>query len=170
MERRLELISEMSLATWIHLVAVVLALIIGALVLWRRKGNAQHRFWGRIWVGLMFVGAVSSFWIQEINEGSFSAIHLLSIYTLFSLGVGLYAIRNRAKMKNAVNRHKSEMQSLYALGLLIAGGFTFLPYRLLGRLTFGESTPALNLIISGAMIGTGLWLLWRLWQGRRVAS
>ena len=52
------------------------------------------------------------------------------------------------------------MQSLYATGLPVAGGFTFLPERLLGRMTFGETMPALNAIIIVPMVCLGL-ILWR---------
>lgn len=148
---------------WVHLTAVVLALVIGALVLWRRKGDARHRLWGRVWVVLMLVGAISSFWITEINDGGFSPIHLLSAYTLFCLALGIYAIRKRHRDPEAISKHRAAMQSLYAFGLLIAGGFTFLPDRLLGRLTFGETIPALNFLIVAGMVGLGVYLLWRLY-------
>ena len=98
MERRLELIAEMTPAVWIHLIATLAALILGAFVLWRRKGDATHRLRGRIWVGLMTVAAVSSFWIVEINEGGFSPIHGLSVWTLFSLVMGVIAIRMRSQL------------------------------------------------------------------------
>lgn len=161
MERRLQLISEMTPATWIHLAFVFVAVFIGAVVLWRRKGDARHRFLGRVWIGLMAVAAVSSFWIVEINDGSFSPIHILSCWTLFSLSAGVAAIRLKAHLPNAVRWHRGFLQSLYATGILIAGGFTFLPHRLLGRMTFGELYPWVNFVFIGVTALIGILLLVR---------
>lgn len=158
MERRLELIADMSVAIWVHLICVAVALAIGGYVLARRKGDRLHRILGRVWVALMFVGALSSFLIREINDGGFSPIHVLSAYTLFSISMGVWAIRRTPKR---VKAHRASMQSLYATGLLIAGGFTFLPERLLGRLTFGEIMPIANTVIIVPMVILGLVLWWR---------
>ena len=157
MDRRLVLLAEMTPAIWVHLVAATLALVLGALVLWRKKGDATHRFWGRIWVALMFIVAVSSFFITTIRDDGFSPIHALSVYTLFSLVVGLRAIRGRPAN---IKAHRLTMQTLYASALLIAGGFTFLPFRMLGRLTFGEVMPLVNYGIVAVMVSLGVWLIW----------
>ncbi|PTX56982.1 putative membrane protein [Litoreibacter ponti] len=164
MSRRLELIAEMTPAIWVHLICVVAALILGAFVLWRRKGDARHRMLGRIWVGLMAVGALSSFAIREINPGGFSPIHLLSVYTLCSLVLGVLAVRARPAR---VRAHQNFMRSLYASGLLIAGAFTFLPQRLLGRLTFGEWIPAINYGVVAVMAGIGTIILVRVMRAER---
>lgn len=158
MDRRLELIGEMTPAIWIHLLSIVPALIIGAVVLYKRKGTHRHKILGRIWVGLMLVAAISSFWVMEIRDG-FSPIHLLSAYTLFSLSMGIWVIRRGGRTPRAIGLHRHYMQSLYALGLLIAGGFTFLPERLLGRLTFGESYPVINYIFVVLAASGGIWML-----------
>ena len=50
--------------------------------------------------------------------------------------------------------------TLYASALLIAGGFTFLPFRTLGRLTFGEVMPLINYGIVAVMVSLGVWLIW----------
>ncbi len=53
------------------------------------------------------------------------------------------------------------MQTLYGSALLIAGGFTFLPQRFLGRMTFGETMPVLNYAIVAVMVMAGLVLIAR---------
>lgn len=158
MERRLVLLNEMTVAIWIHFGFVLVAVIIGAIVLLRRKGDAKHRFAGRVWIALMAVAAISSFWIDEINDGGFSPIHILSAWTLFALSAGVIAIRLKGRLTNAVRWHKGFLQSLYATGIMIAGGFTFLPHRLLGRLTFGETAPWINLVFIGLIACLGLWV------------
>ena len=71
-----------------HLDAALLALVLGAVVLMRRKGTASHRRLGQAWVALMIVVALSSFWILEIRNGAgFSVIHLLSAWTLLALAL-----------------------------------------------------------------------------------
>lgn len=95
------------------------------------------------------IAAASSFWIVEINDGAFSPIHILSAYTLFALFAGLLAIRLKGRLPNAVRWHKGFFQSFYGSGLAIAGGFTLLPHRLLGRLTFGEVYPWVNYTLVG---------------------
>src|SRR5262245_42267426 len=71
----------------VHLSAALLALALGALVLVLPKGTRRHKLFGRLWVGLMVLIAVSSFWI------GFSWIHLLSIWTLISLACAIWFIR-----------------------------------------------------------------------------
>src|SRR6185312_15735104 len=62
----------------IRAVCAVLALLIGALQLFRRKGDRTHRGIGRAWVVLMAVVALSSFFIWTIRLwGLFSPIHLI---------------------------------------------------------------------------------------------
>lgn len=162
MDRRLELLSDMPVVIWVHLIAALLALVIGALVLWRKKGDARHRFLGRFWVMLMLVVATSSFWIREINSGGFSPIHLLSIVSCYSVVAGVIAIRTRPRSPDTLSRHRKSMQSLYVYGMLIAGGFTFLPHRLLGRLTFGETLPMINYALVTVLVLTAVWWLVRL--------
>ncbi|MEL7273415.1 MAG: DUF2306 domain-containing protein [Pseudomonadota bacterium] len=156
MERRLELIGEMTPAIWVHLIAAVIALVLGGFVLWRRKGDWRHKLAGRIWVATMLVVAVSSFWITEIREEGFSPIHALSVYTLLSLTVGIWALRKGPVTATSITAHKRAMQGLYGFGLLIAGGFTLLPFRFLGRMTFGETMPWINYAIVAAMVSIGV--------------
>ena len=161
MDRRLELISELTPAVWIHLGAAVFAALLGALILWRRKGDALHRWTGRLWVILIAVASISSFWILEIIPGRFSPIHLLSVYTLVNLVISVVAIRNRHRWRRGLAIHRATMVQIYAAGILIAGGFTFMPYRFLGRMTFGEWIPALNFAIVAVLAGGGIYLMWR---------
>jgi len=109
----------------VHLIAATVALVLGAIVLARRKGTAAHRLLGRLWVGAMFVTAAGSFWIQA--GGGFSWIHLLSAWTLIAVSIGFWQIR-RARTRD----HRRWMVSAY-VGLAVAAVFTLLPNRLLGH-------------------------------------
>lgn len=142
----------------LHVATAVLALVLGGLVLFRRKGTALHRLLGRAWVGLMVVVTGSSF---LISEGSlpipFGPIHALSVLTLFSLwhGVG-HARRGR------IMAHRATMQLTYVGSLVIAGAFTLLPGRRMHAVLFGPGAGWTPSLIALALIFsvTG-WALWR---------
>ena len=100
-----------------HALAAFAAGIIGAAQLWMRKGARVHRIIGYIWVALMAIVALSSFFIHEIRlVGAFSPIHLLSIFTLWSLYMAIRAAKDRR-----INAHRRWMQNLYVMALLITG-------------------------------------------------
>lgn len=110
----------------LHLGAALAALLLGALVLARRKGTRSHKRLGRLWVVFMLVVAFSSFWILELRRGAgFSMIHLLSVWTLVSLALALWFIR-----RGNVRAHKGFMIGTY-LGLAGAGLGALAPGRAL---------------------------------------
>ncbi|MBW8911747.1 MAG: hypothetical protein JF564_07670, partial [Sphingomonas sp.] len=57
-----------ALSPWmiVHLAAIVPAVPLGAVMLFRRKGDRLHRLIGRIWAALMLVAALSSFGIHAV--------------------------------------------------------------------------------------------------------
>lgn len=112
----------------LHIAAALAAVLLGAVVLYRRKGTAVHRVMGRVWVGLMLVVAVGSFFIQARDR--LSLIHILSVVIIVSMVSAVYAVRH-----NNIRRHKISMRISYA-SLCVAGLFTLLPYRMLGQLVF----------------------------------
>ena len=122
----------MNLSVTIHLMAAVPALALGAATLVMKKGTPRHKALGRTWVALILVTATSSFWIQSLNPGHYSWIHLLAIWTIFAVAMGVVAIRRRRDWR----AHMGWMIGTYA-GLLIAGALAFLPDRLLWRTFFG---------------------------------
>ena len=62
------MLESMSFVVALHLTAALCALGLGAGVALMRKGTARHRLLGRIWVAVMAVVAVGSFW--DILQGS----------------------------------------------------------------------------------------------------
>lgn len=122
----------------LHVYAAVAAALLGAVVLWRRKGTRLHRMLGRVWVLLMLVVAGSSFFIHTIRLwGPFSPIHLLSVATILGLAAAIWRIRS-----GDVAGHRAAMRSLYAGALGIAGLFTLLPGRLMSKVVFGpDASP-----------------------------
>ena len=117
----------------LHAIMAMTAVILGGIQLSMKKGGAIHKFLGRIWVGIMMFVSISSFFIHEIKLwGAYSPIHLLSLLTIFTLGVGIYYIR-----VGNVKRHKQTMITLYFFALIVAGFFTLYPGRIMHQILIG---------------------------------
>jgi uncharacterized membrane protein len=114
----------MSLTVLIHIAAASCALGVGFAVLGRPKGTPSHKLLGRIWVALMLVVALSSFWIGG------SLLHLLSIWTLISLAAAIWFIR-----RGNVRAHRGFMIGTF-IGLAGAGLGAAAPGRALHLLFF----------------------------------
>ncbi len=155
------------LAVQIHAVAAIAAILLGALVLFRRKGTPTHRLLGRVWAGLMVIAATSAIFINEIRlVGPFSPIHLFVIFTYAGLFTGIRDIR-----RGDVAAHQASMKSIYLGALLLAGAFTLLPGRRINQMLFGPDagwTPSLIAIPLVLAVTGYLW--WRLLPPRRRAT
>jgi uncharacterized membrane protein len=121
-------------AIQLHAFAALAALALGAVQLGAPKGTLPHRTAGWVWATLMAVVAASSFFIHELHVwGSWSPIHLLSIFTLVVLPLAvLHARRHR------VDRHRRAMIAIFVGALVIAGAFTLAPGRIMHAVVFGN--------------------------------
>ena len=108
---------------WVHFLAAVLAIVLGLINLVSEKGTFQHRIIGWFWLIIMIFVTIPSFWIREINEGDFSWIHLLTIWTIISMGIAIISIK-----KGNVRTHAGFMVGTM-VGAVIAGGFAMMPGR-----------------------------------------
>lgn len=116
-----------------HAVAAIAAFVIGLLQFARRKGTFSHRTFGWIWVVLMLVVAISSFFIHHIKLwGPWSPIHILSVFTLVNLPIAVWMART-----HHVTAHRKWMIGIFAGALVIAGIFTFVPGRIMHAVIFG---------------------------------
>lgn len=116
-----------------HALLAMAAMLVGASQLMLSKGTSRHKYAGWSWVVLMTVVAVSSFGIHEIRMlGSFSPIHLLSVFVLYSLWEGMRRIR-----RGDIAGHRRTMVSMYIYGMLLTGALTLLPGRVLHSVFFG---------------------------------
>jgi uncharacterized membrane protein len=116
----------------LHVAAALTALLLGTIQLIGVKGTAAHRVIGWTWVVAMATVAISSFFIRVLNPGSLSLIHLISGWTLIALPMGIWRVRT-----GNIRAHGRTMAALFVGGLIIAGGFTFLPGRLMWAIFFG---------------------------------
>ena len=117
----------------LHAIMAMIAIILGGIQLSMKKGGTIHKLLGRIWVGLMLIVAITSFFIHEIKLwGAYSPIHLLSLWTIFILGVGVYY----ARVGN-IKRHKQVMIATYFFALILTGFFTLYPGRIMHQILIG---------------------------------
>lgn len=145
----LEPLLNASAAIQIHVATVIPAALLGAYLLLRPKGTPRHRLLGKVWMGLMVVTAAASFFIHELNMFfGFSPIHLLSVATLFGVWQAIAAAR-----RHDVATHRRIVRSIYFGGIVIAGGFTLVPGRIMNAVVFsGHDMVALaaGLVVAGA--------------------
>ena len=114
----------------IHAIMAMIAIILGGIQLSMKKGGLIHKLLGRIWVGIMLIVAITSFFIHEIKLwGAYSPIHLLSLWTIFILGVGIYYVR-----VGNIKRHKQIMIATYFFALILTGFFTLMPERIMHQI------------------------------------
>lgn len=115
-----------------HLLTALAALLLGGLVLARRKGNASHKALGWAWVLMMGSTAVASAFIRDYqmpNLLGFTPIHGFTLLVAVNLPRGIWYIR-----RGNVVAHRKTMRGLYIGACVLAGIFTLLPGRFLGNL------------------------------------
>ena len=118
----------------VHAFAAMAAFVLGVVQFAAPKGTLPHRTIGWIWVLLMLSVAISSFWIHQIRLwGPWSPIHLLSIFTLVMLPLGVWAAH-----RHHVRRHRHIMIGIFSGALVVAGLFTLLPGRIMHAVVFGH--------------------------------
>lgn len=126
---------RMTLPVIIHLSTVLPAVPLGGYILWAKKGDAHHKLLGKIWSVLMLITAAATIFIGAAGTGiagsGFSFIHIFTIMTFTSIPYAIWCARKRD-----IEGHFRAMQGLY-IGTLIAGGFAFLPGRIMNILAFG---------------------------------
>lgn len=116
---------------FVHMISALGALVLGAIVLARRKGTGSHRAIGWAWSVLMFGAAVSSAFIQDRfmpNLAGFTPIHLFTLFVGVQLPRAVLAAR-----RGQIERHRQTMRGIYIGGCIVAGLFALLPQRFLGQ-------------------------------------
>lgn len=140
-----------------HVVCAAVALVLGPVPLWRRRRDRLHRASGHAWVAVMAALALSGLAIPAgpiALAGPFGPIHLLSVYVLWALWVGVGHAR-----AGRIAAHRGAMRGLYFGAVGLAGLFTLLPGRLMNRVLFGDDS-VLGLVVIGAGLAAmiGAWV------------
>jgi uncharacterized membrane protein len=117
----------------IHAISAMAAFVLGLVQFAAPKGTLSHRALGWSWVALMLTVAASSLFIHILRVwGPWSPIHLLSILVLATLPAAVWAAH-----RHEVRRHRRTMTGLFLGALVIAGGFTLWPGRIMHAVVFG---------------------------------
>jgi uncharacterized membrane protein len=135
MESLSQLVAQRPLIA-LHLGAALLALLLGAIVMLRRKGTFSHKTIGWAFVVLMATTAITSAFIRDHllpNIAGFTPIHFFTAYVAVWLPIGIWRIRS-----GQVTAHRRTMRGIFFGGCVVAGIFTLLPGRLLGNLLWHE--------------------------------
>ncbi|HEY6703596.1 MAG TPA: DUF2306 domain-containing protein [Xanthobacteraceae bacterium] len=121
-------------AIQLHAFTAMAAFALGAVQLSAPKGTLPHRTAGWIWVALMVIVAVSSFFIHDLRIwDAWSPIHLLSVFTLAMLPLAVMHAR-----RHRVDRHRRAMIAVFVGALVIAGLFTLAPGRIMHAVVFAN--------------------------------
>ncbi|MEL7481563.1 MAG: DUF2306 domain-containing protein [Pseudomonadota bacterium] len=126
----------------VHWATAAIAFILGLIIFARPKGTLPHRTLGAFYVSLMLVTCVSAFFIRSgdvagweyLSLKGMSWIHLFIPLTLWGLiggMIGIFILKDR-------KRHRGPLIGSFLGGLVIAGGFTFLPNRRMHLFLFEE--------------------------------
>ena len=119
-----------------HLVTAFAALLLGAIILMRRKGTTSHRLLGWVWVALMGSTALATAFIRDYqlpNIAGITPIHAFTVLVAVGLPRGIWHIRH-----GNVQAHRKQMKGLFIGGCILAGVFTLVPGRFLGTLLWKQ--------------------------------
>lgn len=105
----------------LHFLCALGALLLGPVVLFRRKGDKTHRWLGRIWSVMMAVIIISALSMYEMS-GRPNLFHFFAVVSLITLSSGLWAIWSFKRTRNPdrLITHQHCMVWAY-FGLLMAG-------------------------------------------------
>ena len=87
-----------------HATFALLAVPLGLYIFLTKKRTKQHKMLGRIWVTFRIIIYLTAIFIQAIDSGQYSIIHLLIPYTIASLVYSIWNIKKFKKTK--IERYK----------------------------------------------------------------
>ncbi|MDC0589697.1 DUF2306 domain-containing protein [Porticoccaceae bacterium] len=123
---------------YIHAFFALIAVPVGLYILLTKKGTQKHKLTGRIWTLFLLIVSFTALFIQAINPGEYSLIHLLIPWTIGSLIYSIWSIRKfqKTKLQKYKKAHMYSMIGVYVGALLVAGIFTLMPGRLFYEILF----------------------------------
>jgi uncharacterized membrane protein len=127
-----ELLLQRHPLVFMHLVTAFGALVVGIVIMARRKGSFSHKRWGWAFVVLMACTTLASAFIRDYqgpNLAGFTPIHVFTLAVAVMLPWAIWFIR-----RGNVNGHRKMMRGLFYGACVVAGIFTLLPGRFLGAL------------------------------------
>ncbi len=144
--------ADMPPVIWVHFLAALIALPLGAAQLLASKGTAVHRWMGRVYVPVMLVALLSA--LASYQPGTpFLFFHILAFVGLWSLFDGMRNLRRWLRAGDAAHLRAHKISMAYSwLGLFMAG-----VSQLLVNPRFGLSGVATS------------WQFWTMFAGINIA-
>ena len=131
----LEPIFNAPLAIQLHVATVVPAFFIGTwLIFFSSKGAPWHRALGKLYLALMVLTAIAAFFVHAVVGPTFHGFGLIHLFIPL-VASGTYNALQGVRTHN-IPRHRRAMIAMYIGALLIAGGLTFLPGRIMHAVFF----------------------------------
>ncbi len=130
-------------STWViqvHAFGAMAGFLLGVIQFVAPKGTLPHKAIGFVWILILSTVGVSSIFIRpSIAPGLpiaqwFSWIHIFTLLTFWAVIEGSYLLIRGGP---ALKRHANAFRGLFIGGLVIAGGFAFLPGRTMHEVVFG---------------------------------
>ncbi len=88
-----------SLLGWLHTIAAIAALALGALILSRKKGTRSHKIIGYSYSGCVAAMVLSAFGIYRLT-GSFNVLHLFAVVSTVALMGSLFPVITNGREMN----------------------------------------------------------------------
>ena len=118
----------MSTLGWVHLIFALIALVVGAVVIFIRKGTRWHRTLGHVYLTCMIAVNVTALFIY-IRFGAFGPFHWMAVASLLTLLAGMVPVFLRRPKRSWLQLHAGFISGSY-VGLVAAAGaetFSHLP-------------------------------------------
>jgi uncharacterized membrane protein len=130
-------------AAWAHILAATSGLLLGAVVLVRRKGTASHRRIGAGYAVALLLVNVAALFVHR--NATFGVFHWLALLSLVTLALGLLPMLAGRRTRAVIDVHAFSMSGSYA-GLAAAG---------VGQLAagFGPGSAATVPLVIGLVLG-----------------
>ena len=100
---------------FLHAIFAILAIPLGLVIFLNKKGTSNHKLLGWIWIVLLVIVSISAIFIQTLNPGQYSLIHLLIPFTLVSLIHAIWSIRMFKETKKINYRYSHMYNDDWAL-------------------------------------------------------
>lgn len=155
----MEEIRSYSFISWAHIASAVIAMVLGAWVLLRRKGDRRHRSLGYGYVSAMGVVNLSAFGLYGLF-GTFGPFHVAAIISLLTMLAGLRPAIQRPRPADWMVRHMTYMY--WSVIGLYAAFFSEVMVRLPLGATFGMAVGSATVltILLGALFQRRLVKRW----------
>lgn len=144
-----------TLLSWVHIASALIAMVLGVVVLLRRKGDRRHVRLGYAYTVSMILVNVTAFGLYRLF-GHFGPFHVAAIISLLTLLAGLRAVIRKPRRTDWLVNHLTYMY--WSVIGLYAAFFSELMVRLPLGATFAWSVG----LATGVVIFLGFFLQGRL--------